>query len=584
MNQTNGHPNNGHQGNGNGKNETPPSTIGSVIKVKENDTRESGGGNFLSTMPDIDQSVVLKQSPTWSRAIVWTIIGVTVAGITWAWLAKIEQVVSAQGQLKPQETVKEIQAPVNGVVEKVHVKDGDSVKEGDVLVTMDSTASAAELESLKKIRQSSKQENQFYRTLMSQSLDDAEVEKAIIQLKLPTEVAALAINRTALITENQLYRIQLGELGTGATLDAEQSARVEAAQAELKSRAEAARLDFEQLQKQLYQTRVKLADARTQLITDRMSLAEIKARNQKTVAQAQQSLAIEEKILKDVEPLAEDGAISILQIEKQRQQVYDRYTALVEKQSNGSLEYDRQQQQMQARLAEIEQLLEEEQRLQLDIAQGKEQLNNTLSLTEKDIRDRMADNQKRIAEIDSQLTKVVVENEKRIAELDSQMSQAQLTLKYQKLRAPVSGTVFDLQASPGFVPPPNQAEPLLKIVPDDHLVAEVDVTNQDIGFVRKGMKADVRIDSFPFSEFGDIKGEVIGIGSDALPPDENHRFYRFPTKVKLDKQALVINGDPKPLQSGMSVSVNIKVRESRTVLSLFTELFTNKIESLKEVR
>jgi HlyD family secretion protein len=115
-------------------------------------------------------------------------------------------------------------------------------------------------------------------------------------------------------------------------------------------------------------------------------------------------------------------------------------------------------------------------------------------------------------------------------------------------------------------------------------VAEVDVTNEDIGFVTTGQKADVRIDSFPFSEFGDIKGEVIRIGSDALPPDEINRFYRFPVKVKLDQQYLKIKDREIPLQSGMSVSVNIKVRENRTVLSLFTELFTNKVETLKQVR
>ena len=41
----------------------------------------------------------------------------------------------------------------------------------------------------------------------------------------------------------------------------------------------------------------------------------------------------------------------------------------------------------------------------------------------------------------------------------------------------------------------SQSDPLLKIVPDDYLVAEVDIPDKDIGFVRTGMKTDVRIDS-----------------------------------------------------------------------------------------
>jgi HlyD family secretion protein len=142
--------------------------------------------------------------------------------------------------------------------------------------------------------------------------------------------------------------------------------------------------------------------------------------------------------------------------------------------------------------------------------------------------------------------------------------------------------VFDLQPTArGFVA--NTAEPVLKIVPGDNLVARVFLTNKDIGFVEEGMQVDVRIDSFPFSEFGDIKGELVSIGSDALPPTEVRPYYSFPAEIRLDKQSLEVNGREVPLQSGMSVSTNILVRK-RTVLSIFTDLFTEKTESLKKVR
>ncbi|MEM8777704.1 MAG: HlyD family efflux transporter periplasmic adaptor subunit [Cyanobacteria bacterium P01_G01_bin.49] len=531
-----------------------------------------------------DRAVMLRQTPHWSRAVVGAILGVTTVGLVWANVAKIEQVVPAKGQLKPQGTVKEIQAPVNGVVQEVLVEDGDRVKKNQLLLKMDSTASAAELASLKKIRQTSLQENKFYQTLMEKSLDAPQVEQAINKLKLPKEVADLARNRTALVKENGLFGVLVNQGSEDISLSPEQFARLQAAKTEVTSRAMAAQLEVEKLQKQLNQNQVQLSEAKVQLAKDRQVLEDIDVRNQLTQGQARESLRIEQEILDDVSPLLEEGAIARMQIKQQQQQVNDRYAALVEQRGNGAIEYEKQQQQVQNRLAEIEQLLEEQRRLQLAITQAQAQLTNTTSLAEREIRDKIADNQQKIAEIDSQLTKIVVENEKRIAEIDSEISGVQVTLKYQELRSPVAGTVFDLQASPGFVPPPSQSEPLLKIVPDDHLVAEVDVTNQDIGFVREGMNSDVRIDSFPFSEFGDIKGEVISIGSDALPPDDIDRYYRFPVKVELDSQLLKTKGREIPLQSGMSVSVNIKVREKRTVMSLFTELFTKKVESLKEVR
>ena len=251
---------------------------------------------------------------------------------------------------------------------------------------------------------------------------------------------------------------------------------------------------------------------------------------------------------------------------------------------NIKVEFDKQRQQIQTREAEIEKLETERKRINALIDQAQARLANTTAVTEKELYDRMADNTKKLADIDSQLTKIMVDNAKKINELNSQISRSQVTLKYQYIKSPLDGTVFDLKASPGYVPSPNQTEPLLKIVPDNALVAEVDVTNKDIGFVKKGMRAEVRIDSFPYSEFGDIKGVVDSIGSDSLPPDENHRYYRFPLRIKLASQVLTTQDREIPLQSGMSVTANIKVREKRTVMSLFTELFTKKIESLETVR
>jgi hemolysin D len=196
----------------------------------------------------------------------------------------------------------------------------------------------------------------------------------------------------------------------------------------------------------------------------------------------------------------------------------------------------------------------------------------------------MSENSKRIAEIDSQITKIILDNDKRLAETDSQIIQAQQTLTYQDITAPIAGTVFDLKAALGYVTSSaNAATPVFKIVPDEALIAKVYITNKDIGFVREGMPVDVRVDSFPFSEFGDVKGTLVSVGSDALPPDQIYNFYRFPAKIKMDRQNLVVNGREISLQSGMSVSGNIKLRK-RSVISIFSDLFSTKVDSLQNVR
>lgn len=530
-----------------------------------------------------EQTVILRQSPKWSRATIWGVVGVTVFAVAWSAIAKIEQVVPAQGQIQPSGSIKEIQVPTNGVVEEVMVEEGDEVKKGDLLLVLDSTTSQAEVDSLAKVRQSLAQENKFYRAVMSGKVNPNNIDGTISSLDISREVASLARNRSELKAENDLFRAQLG--GDVNNLTDEQRLRIDINRDELGSRVAAAELEVEQLEKQLEQNRIQLEDNRAQLASARQVAQEIRQRNQEVMEQAEESLKIERETLASIEPLVREGAIAKLQADRQRQEVNDRIRSIVESRENGEIEYERQQQQVTTLQAEIQRLQQEAQRLTLDIAQAREQLRNTQSFSKKDLYDQIAANNKRLSEIDSQLNKTIVENDKRIAEIDSNKSSALQNLKYQEIKSPVDGFVFDLEAYPGFVPPAGQAaEPVLKIVPQDNLIAEVFITPENIGFVKPTDQVDVRISAFPFSEFGDVKGEVAFISNSALPPEPPYDFFRYTARIELDQEYITINGEDKPLQPGMSVQANIKVRENRTVLSLFTEKFFTGLDKFKEVR
>ena len=557
---------------------------GQLVTTAKKDAAALARTNNGSRTPrKFEQTVILRQSPKWSRATIWGVVGVTVFAIAWAAIAKIEQVVPAQGQIQPLGKIQEIQVPTNGVVEKVAVEEGQRVEKGDLLLVLDSTASTSQLDSLTKIRQSLSQENKFYRALLNDEIKADNIDETIAKLDIPREIAYLTRNRAELKAENDMFQAQLGS--NQVALNAEQQARLRSSQAELRSRVAAAKLEVQQLEKQLNQNQVQLKDNRDQLASAKEVLAEIKQRNQEAIAQAEESLRIERETLQSIEPLVAEGALSKLQSDRQRQEVNDRYASIVEQRASGQIEYNRQQQQITTLQAEIQRLLEEEQRLRLDIAQSREELLNTTAFSEKDILDKIAENRKRLSEIDSQLNKTIVENDKRIAETASQISSAEQTLKYQTINAPVSGEIFDLRAYPGYVPPAGQAaQPVLQIVPDDDLVAEVFITPEDIGFVNKGMKTDVRVSAFPYSEYGDVKGKVSFISKSALEPEPPYDFFRYVAKIELDQPYIMINGKKTPLQSGMSVQANIKVRENRTVLSLFGEKFFTGIDKFKEVR
>ena len=476
--------------------------------------------------PKFEHPLMLQQSPVWSRAILWTLMIAATTAIVWACTVKIEEAIPAQGKLEPQGAVKDVQVPVNGVVKTVHVKDGQPVKKGDLLLTLDPTISQAQLDSLRQVRTTLLQENQFYQAQMSGQAPSN------VTVPIPSQFLNLTKSRAALVEENQLFRAQLNGSTQGAGLSPVQRERLQSNQTELETRSTVAQLETEQLGRQFSQTEIKLASAK-------------------------KTLALNQKLLDDVSILAQSGGISKVQ-------------------------YLKQQQEVQSNQSEVEQLVQEQSRLQFAITQAQTKVQSTVAVDRKDLTTQMAHNEQKVAEIDSQLAKAIVENNKKISETDSQITQAQQTLKYGDVRAPVDGIVFELKAAtPGFVATPQ--EPILKIVPQDSLIAKVSITNQDIGFIKEGMTVDVRIDSFPFSEFGDVKGKLIWIGSDALPPTQIQPHYTFPVKIQLEQQAVQSNGRSLRLQSGMSLSANIKVRE-RTVMSIFTDQFTRTVDSAKVVR
>ena len=158
-----------------------------------------------------------------------------------------------------------------------------------------------------------------------------------------------------------------------------------------------------------------------------------------------------------------------------------------------------------------------------------------------------------------------------IASLKSELIAARVTLKYQSLKSPVSGIVFDLKpTTEGYVA--QSSEPIMKIVPFDDLEADIEIPSNKIGFVKVGMPVDISIDSFPSSDFGVIVGNVKKIGSDALPPSQidQRTEYRFPATIRLENQSLKLeDGSSLPLQVGMSLTANIKLRKVSYLQLLF---------------
>jgi hemolysin D len=428
--------------------------------------------NRLTADPSRQHWSALQPSSSWSRWILWTMVGLAGFGIVWSCFARIDETVQATGKLEPKGVTKEVKAPLGGVIAEILVRDGDVVEKNQTLLILDTEAAKAKLKALK-------------------------------------------IVRDRVRADLMLSQAQLGERPRLESLNSNQVGKLVALQAEYASRIDASRQS------------VRQAERAVDSITAQLRASE-------------SSLVIRRQIIKDIRPLEREGAMARSQFLKE----YQEYLML-----EGDVKSKR---------AELK-------RVKSALAEARQKLINTQALTRVDFSSK------------------VEEGQKQLAELENQISETGLTLKYQRLKAPVSGVVFDLKpTAPGYVVSGNVPEPVLKIVPNDQLVARIFITNKDIGFIKIGQKVQVRIDAFPYNEFGDVNGNISKVGSDVLPPDQTYNFFRFPVTVGMQRNYLSYRGRSLRLVSGMSVTANIILRQ-RPVIAIFTQQILPFWDSLQKL-
>lgn len=169
---------------------------------------------------------------------------------------------------------------------------------------------------------------------------------------------------------------------------------------------------------------------------------------------------------------------------------------------------------------------------------------------------------------------------KKISALNLELKKAVQRDDLQRLTAPVSGIVQQLAIHTvgGVV---QQAQPLMIIVPGDHILeVEAFVQNKDIGFVQQGHTAEIKVETFPFTKYGTIDGEVINISTDAIEKEEMGLVYA--ARVTLKKSVMQVGKKLVNLTPGMTVTVEVKTGKRRLIEYFLSPVLRYKNESIRE--
>jgi hemolysin D len=454
----------------------------------------------LAFLPAALEIVETPPSPT-GRAIGATVIALFIAALVWAFVGSVDIVATAPGKIIPSGRSKVIQSFETGVVRAIRVRDGQTVKAGDVLIELDPTMNAAELEHLKS-------------DLIAAELDVARLRAALAGDANPLEdfrppegasPALIEMTRRFLISQT-----------------AEQQAKLAA------------------LDRQLAQKEAERA----------------------TVA------ATIGKLEATIPLLGERVDV--------RKNLYD-------KQLGSKLTY----------LTEYQDYIGQQQELLVQKSRYREAEAAVAALTETRAQTAAEYRRTRFEE----LTKAG----QKAAGLAQDVVKAERRTTLQVLTAPVDGVVQQLAVhTNGGVVTPAQA--LLVVVPlDSRLEIEAMVSNHDIGFVHVGQQVEIKVDTFSFTRYGLVHGEVLSVSQDAItrekPPDKSNekspgaetatseprgQELNYAARVSLDRTQMQVEDKLVNLSPGMAVTAEIKTGSRRIISYLLSPLVRYKQEVLRE--
>ena len=418
-------------------------------------------------------------SPGW-RWLMLSLCGLFLVALVWSIVGKVDVIATASGKVVPSGNVKIIQPIEIGYVRAIHVKNGQHVKAGDLLIELDPTLAGA---------------------------DAAQASSNL----LTSEVVA---------ARNDALLGHLGGRSAHFAPPPGTSSEIARTQSEFVRSTIA---EYEGERSSLVQQR---AENSAEL---RGALAEM--------AKLEKTLPIVEKQLAAREELAEKGYFSKI------------------------------------RLLEYEQLkVEHEQNIAVQRARADQAGAAIRNIDAQLLRLRGTFGKTAVAELS--------ESQEKLGLAREEVTKAQRRTAFQQLRAPVSGTVQQLVVNTvgGVVQP---AQPLMIIVPDNaEAVVEAHILNRDIGFIREGQAVRVKLEAFPFTDYGIVPGVVESISRDAvelpaqssgetggpqasgLPPPQG---LVYSARIRLLKRAIRVGGREQRIGPGLAVRAEIKTGERRII-------------------
>lgn len=457
-----------------------------------------------------DWSEITKESldslpQVWTRGLLYFLVAFVSMILPWMILSKVDETGTATGRIEPKDKTIRLDAAVAGTVAEIRVKEGDSVKAGQTLLLLESELVKSELRQAQD-----KLEGQLNRLSQLKSsknqlivsLATQEQQNQSQQLEKQTQIDQARQNILAL---KNAYELQKDE----------RLSQVNQAQQTLKNSLTASQL-------------VESSLASSQREVQRYS------KLNKTGVVPEINLVEKQDIAKDKQKMYEQTKSDIQQAKLR----------LAEQQSS----YERNLRQANADIEQAKLRLQEQER-------GYQTLTRSGQLAVL----KIADQQKNL---DTDITSLKSD----IAQSKSQIDSLKFQLGQRELKAPVSGTLFQL--------PIQKAGSVVQL---GTMVAEIASTNSPLiiraqmattesGSLRTELPVKLKFDAYPFQDYGVVSGELIKISPNTVEVDTpNGKVAAYNLEIAIKQNCIPSADKCIPLRPGDTATAEVIVRQRRVI-------------------
>ncbi len=460
--------------------------------------------------------------PLYTRLLAGTMSAIVLGAIAWAYFSEIDEVAIAPGELIASTQVRPVTSLGGGTILAVKVQEGDRVTKNQVLVQRDPNLQQSDVIRLAKATK-----------LIQEDLQRLDAER-------------LGVKTAGTKLQDELLSSRLLDF----------QARLATAQAEANRQQaliDQAKVRLTRLQENLVNAKNSFSNAQTNL-----------ANAENISTKVDSNLEIAQKREQSLRTLTTPGAIPRVD-----------YLEAQERLNRANTEIIRAKDEVTNAQNKMTEAKDRISSLEKDIAAQFQEIRQA----EASYQAARKQAERLASERQSEILTQINKRKEELTNVAGQLEQARKQKEEETIKAPVAGTIYKIKATKGPVQP---GEELLSILPEgEEILLEVKVLNRDIGFIRQGMKAKIKMATFPFQEFGVIEGDVVHVSPNAIADKELGLV--FPTRIRLNKHSVNVRGQEITFTPGMTANGEIVTRK-KSVLTFITEPVTRRFSEAFSVR